>query len=68
MLEDNSGSNFLKTTLLLSFKSLSIVIAWTVSSLTNDQEEADVTMKINIEINSEIYEADIENSSPGKAF
>lgn len=45
-----------------------MVTAQTESSLTNDQEEADVTMKINIEINGEIFEADIENSSIGKAF
>ena len=62
MLEVNSGSNFLKTTLLSSFKSLSIVIACTAYSLTKDQEEAYVTMKVNIEINGEIFEADIENS------
>ena len=34
----------------------------------NDQEETDETMKINIEINGVIFEADIENSSTGKAF
>lgn len=34
----------------------------------NGQEETDETMKINIEINDEIFEADIENSATGKAF
>ena len=34
----------------------------------NDQEETDETMKINTEINGVIFEADIENSSTGKAF
>lgn len=35
---------------------------------SNDQDETDETMKINIEINGEIFEADIENSATGKAF
>lgn len=34
----------------------------------DDQEEKDETMKISIEINGEIFEADIENSATGKAF
>lgn len=45
-----------------------MVTAQTESSLNNDQEETDETMKINIEINGVIFEADIENSSTGKAF
>ena len=35
---------------------------------SNDQEEADEIMRINLEINGEIFEADIENSPTGKTF